>query len=534
MDTIKIETHNICRGCLSFDRDLMPLKENVDLFFIILGANYVPEDSKYFNLLLCWECRAILKRIVTYQIRFQKSQTVFLENWKEPLDILSLSCLKTYIKNECDLSIEYNEIENQKIESKFNETVQNEVEPMSIKEESCDSFCDNESPIKEEKVEIKNNLTNRSKKIISNYSKTYKTSIVNYEKDDLDKYIKNVQLSFKDVENLIKGKSKSKDVTYKAHTYFRKKISLMKQDMRRKNCGQGITCSLCKKVQSDTVSVKNHWDEHTFDVYKCIYCDIIIAHKHDVLCHLKGTHYRILFCQCGFASYSRKDHYLHYKKFHCKYICDHCQRTYTRKERIEKHMMSDHLPKKCDLCHRVYNKASRLKQHYYIYHTDLKKEENETTYCVECNMQFQNSFLYKRHLRTAVAHKPTNRIRTKAPCPVCGKIFSRKTYMTNHYNLIHVQRSKYYCELCDKYFANGYSIRTHKKFVHDKTEKPRDKICNICGRGFFTNRVLINHKRTHTGERPHQCSYCDAAFAQDTARKAHERTQHKNVKNELE
>ncbi|CAH2261100.1 jg20097 [Pararge aegeria aegeria] len=121
----------------------------------------------------------------------------------------------------------------------------------------------------------------------------------------------------------------------------------------------------------------------------------------------------------------------------------------------------------------------------------------------------------------------------RVPCPDCGKIFSRKSYMDNHYKLIHVRKSQHYCELCDKHFINGYAIRTHKKFVHEKYEKPKNKICDICGRGFHTNRVLINHKRTHTGERPHKCSYCPAAFAQNVARKTHEKTQHKHLLQEL-
>ncbi|KAJ0184287.1 hypothetical protein K1T71_000710 [Dendrolimus kikuchii] len=38
---------------------------------------------------------------------------------------------------------------------------------------------------------------------------------------------------------------------------------------------------------------------------------------------------------------------------------------------------------------------------------------------------------------------------------------------------------------------------------------------------FQVNKILINHRRTHTGERPFQCEYCSAAFAQKSAMNTH-------------
>ncbi|CAL4165890.1 unnamed protein product, partial [Meganyctiphanes norvegica] len=37
-----------------------------------------------------------------------------------------------------------------------------------------------------------------------------------------------------------------------------------------------------------------------------------------------------------------------------------------------------------------------------------------------------------------------------------------------------------------------------------------------CEKAFLDNSALIKHKRTHTGEKPYQCSYCEKAYARNS------------------
>ena len=52
-------------------------------------------------------------------------------------------------------------------------------------------------------------------------------------------------------------------------------------------------------------------------------------------------------------------------------------------------------------------------------------------------------------------------------------------------------------------------------------EKPYQ--CSQCDKAFLENSVHKRHMRTHTGEKPYQCSQCDKAFSEnDKLKKTYE------------
>ncbi|KAI3357784.1 hypothetical protein L3Q82_016174, partial [Scortum barcoo] len=58
--------------------------------------------------------------------------------------------------------------------------------------------------------------------------------------------------------------------------------------------------------------------------------------------------------------------------------------------------------------------------------------------------------------------------------------------------------------------------------------KVRSKECSYCGKSFRSSYYLTVHLRTHTGEKPYKCPYCDYAAAQKTSLKYHLDRRHKD------
>jgi KRAB domain-containing zinc finger protein len=65
------------------------------------------------------------------------------------------------------------------------------------------------------------------------------------------------------------------------------------------------------------------------------------------------------------------------------------------------------------------------------------------------------------------------------------------------------------CDQCEMAFASKPALKFHKKSVHGNI---RDYKCDLCPKKFYERSHLVNHRRTHTGERPLACAQCDQTF----------------------
>ncbi|RVE46036.1 hypothetical protein evm_009316 [Chilo suppressalis] len=593
MFSVKLECKgvSICYGCLSTDRKIVLLSNNLDVFLNLLG---VQQEFYTTQVLLCWECVAHLKNIRTFQNRIQHAQFILQQSLYDLEDLAgkSLSNLSTATKKFYDNSIAYEEpivqeeknakqdiktyikqentdsdddsnqlviddsySDNELLTIDFNKLKQLEIIEDNIKKEQ-------EIKINETKYNIKiNERNNKKNQSIKKYASKATVKTLDVNEDDLKKLFVKVILTEKEIDDILtrdkrrlggtklphkcsvckssykRGVDMRRHVTFN-HTKKREthdppqgestdRWALMTADIAGTNgstCLRGPKPPTCK---SKVLDGQNHPINVPTAGVQPFPIDGIGRLGYDHVWHIEGgkvTSNMIVEKKLK----TLKEFSEHYKQRHERIICDHCGKSFIKKRTLEVHIKRHHTPATCLECNKTYAHYHVLENHYRMYHPQKIRADNRTelAYCVECDKQFPSVYKYRRHLATAAKHTPPKPVRV--PCPECDKVFARKIRMTNHYNSVHRNTTKHRCDICNKTFCSAFSARTHRQHVHEKIPMLKNKMCDICGRGFSTNRILTNHRRTHTGERPYKCAYCPATFAQRTAMKTHERTQHKD------
>nr|XP_021205204.1 zinc finger protein 57 isoform X3 [Bombyx mori] len=252
---------------------------------------------------------------------------------------------------------------------------------------------------------------------------------------------------------------------------------------------------------------------YTKKSYKCQKCIISYDHainldRHLTLSHNENNAHVCDVCECTYDTESKVR--THTKRHYLRYKCMECDKLYQDKQTAVVHYKEAHTVNRkiyrCDLSHCRFETASHRS---YKYH----QAKHNQVKCSLCDGMYLQGTQLRMHI--------------KYVCDDCSKRYSTKRFLRQHIETAHLKlKPDYKCTICDKIFNTSFTLRRHVEFKHEKKKLPRDKICEHCGRGFMTNKILSSHIRTHTGERPYVCQLCGATFGHSGAMYTHKRLLH--------
>lgn len=192
-------------------------------------------------------------------------------------------------------------------------------------------------------------------------------------------------------------------------------------------------------------------------------------------------------------------------------------------------------PHRCSICPQEFILKSALDRHRESHGIGLFPSRFE---CDICGSKVR----LKKDLRT---HMRRKHIEVKIPCSVCGKVFCRKNYLSEHMKThVKPEHRPFKCEICSKGFVTPKDVEVHMKrhelyrrlsHVKKESDKKFDNParCNICGQQFIVKKALDRHIESHgIGIIPliYECDICNAKIKQKKDLRTHMQRLHSGNK----
>lgn len=98
--------------------------------------------------------------------------------------------------------------------------------------------------------------------------------------------------------------------------------------------------------------------------------------------------------------------------------------------------------------------------------------------------------------------------REKFKCDICKKHFNSYDDIRDHMNNFHMEEKMYKCDMCEiilpEVLLEGHARKDHHFYCFHE--------CPYCNMEFVHVTVLLDHLKSHRGDRPLQCSQCGRVF----------------------
>ncbi|KAK7116315.1 zinc finger protein 271-like [Littorina saxatilis] len=322
-----------------------------------------------------------------------------------------------------------------------------------------------------------------------------------------------------------------------------------------------FSCDQCSKVFRRKWSLETHRKIHTFK--KFVRCDIC------------GEEFRFI------SEVDKHKHRVHkYDRIQSFYECNLCGMKFATLSHLSIHSSHSHKPSegkpfKCSKCPTVFTTCVEMKKHIYSSHdTSLcvgLTIKQEPTDMYEGNEDDKSNPLYgkvKKYVKKVVQNLPYEtgqgeeaftKIKTEPldedemteemvkegvasynehtrrrmsqsnmprryVCETCQKCFAAKSDLRTHIRT-HTGETPYKCDYCDRAFKQRGHRKLHIQVTHTK-DMPYT--CDLCGQSYPTRYRYQIHVKRHSGIKEHQCQYCDKAYYTAGKLNEHKRKHHKD------
>jgi len=195
-------------------------------------------------------------------------------------------------------------------------------------------------------------------------------------------------------------------------------------------------------------------------------------------------------CNLTFSRPSRLNNHMRIHTGDRPFVCDHCQKSYTRNAHLKRHIETNHSAKSenkevpaftCSTCHKSFSLNQNLQRH-------IKRTHTATYKCDQCDAVFAKNSLLKKH---SAQHGSSNKLLS---CSQCNRRFLSKSKLRKHKRV----HDGYKCDVCEVVMDTWSDLTMHKKsHLNEPTELTA---CDVCGKE-FSKRYLKMHKQIHTETR---------------------------------
>lgn len=199
----------------------------------------------------------------------------------------------------------------------------------------------------------------------------------------------------------------------------------------------------------------------------------------------------------------------------------------------------------CGECGAVMKSRGSLKKHILKYHTPNPEPEEEIDriyQCTTCPYQTGRRDKLDKHIgkHLAEGYTATGKKRNKGTlpqrmrhaaeeykCHLCPYKCTVEKALRKH-NKLHQSGTKQFvvkvsCYICGKDRSTEADLRKHMK----KHRDGKDFQCDVCGFASVQLKKIIQHRRMHTGEKPHLCPHCTYRSSRRDNLRSHVRRMHK-------